>query len=304
MFTGEEELLSGEYTDASTESLQTDIQRFVAILGFCLMAVFALVQALPVTGAKQDMALEDLGRLAAAQEQQLQLLQAENERLRNEVEQFIHEIGHSRVLSRDLKRLREDLMQQRDLIAMLKQEKAVQVADLIAHKKLLEQRDQQIRDLKLKETLLMQSLESMRRSMHAEQPKKRRQAVKLVDAPSGAGLYVAFESDQVFLDLLSSGEISLFIQVVDLERPFQVSLRSNRIDFQPASSGLERDLWELKEHLVPSQIVNAFSGWTNLASRRKMFIVGLSPAIVGQIRGRGTSGSFIIRNGGEVRFSH
>jgi hypothetical protein len=304
MFTGEQDLLSGEYMDASTESLQTDIQRFVAILGFCLMAVFALVQALPVTGAKQDMALKDLGWLAAAQEQQLELLQAENERLRSEAEQFIREIGYSKMLSRDLKRFREDLLQHRDLIAMLKQEKALQTADLMAYKELLGSRDQQIRDLKLRETLLVQSLEDMRRSRHTEQPKKRQQAVKTVDAPAAAGLYVAFESDQVFLDLLSSGEISLFIQVVDLERPFQVILRSNRIDFEPATSGLERDLWELKEHLVPSQIVNAFSGWTNLASRRKMFIVGLSPAIVGQIRGRGGSGSFIIREGGEVRFSH
>ncbi len=304
MFTGEQDLLSGEYMDASTESLQTDIQRFVAILGFCLMAVFALVQALPVTGANQDMALEDLSRLAAAQEQQLELLQAESERLRIEAEQFIREIAHSEILSRDLERLRKDLLRQRDLIATLKQEKAVRTADLMAYKMLLDRREQQIKDLKLKESLLAQSLADMRRSMHLEQPKKRRQAVKRVDALGAAGLYVAFESDQVFLDLLSTGEISLFIQVVDLERPFQVVLRNKRIDFAPASSGLERDLWELKEHLVPSQIVDAFSGWTNLASRRKMFIVGLSPAIGRQIRGQGTSGSFIIRRGGEVIFSH
>jgi cell division protein FtsB len=303
MFTSEQDLLSGEYTDASTESLQTDIQRFVAILGFCLMAVFALVQALPVTGAKQDMALEDLGRLAAAQEQQLERLHAENERLGSEAEQLIRESGFSRMLSRDVRHLRGDLLQQRGLIAMLKQEKAVQAADVMAYRKLLDRRDQQIRDLKQKETLLARSLEDMRRSRHAERPEGRERAVRTADTPAAAGRYVAFESDQVFLDLLSSGEISLFIQVVDLERPFQVTLRSHRVDFEPVSSGLEHDLWELKEHLVPSQIVNAFGRWTNLASRRKMFIVGLSPAIMGQIRGRGTGGSYIIRKGGDVRFS-
>jgi cell division protein FtsB len=297
MFTGEQDLLSGETMDASTESLQTDIQRFVAILGFCLMALFALVQALPVTGAKQDMALKDLRRLAAAQEQQVELLRSENERLRSEAEQLSREIDLSRARSRDLSRLKRDLLRQRDLIAALKEEKADQVVDLIAHKKLLDHRDQQIRDLKQKETRLAQSLEDMRRGS----PVEREQAVK--HAPAATGLYVAFESDQVFLDLLNSQEISLLIQVQDLERPFQVQIKNNRVDFEPASSGLERDLWELKEHLVPSTIVNAFRGWTNLASRRKMFIVGLSPAIGEQIRGKGGNGSFIIRRGGEVRFT-
>ena len=301
MFTSEQDLLSGESMDASTESLQTDIQRFVAILGFCLMALFALVQALPVTGAKQDMALQDLRGLAAAQEQQVERLQSENERLRSEAEQLSREIDLSKALSRDLSRLRKDLLGQRDLIAALKEEKAAQAVDLIAYKKLLDRRDQQIQDLKQKEARLAQSLEGVRRSLPLERPAAREQAVK--PAPAATGLYVAFESDQVFLDLLSLEEISLFIQVLDLDRPFQVHVRSNRIDFEPASSGLDRDLWELKEHLVPSRIVSAFRGWTNLASRQKMFIVGLSPSIGEQIRDKGGSGSFIIRKGGEVRFT-
>ena len=31
-----------------TEALQTDVMRFMAIIGLCLMAVFALVQGIPV----------------------------------------------------------------------------------------------------------------------------------------------------------------------------------------------------------------------------------------------------------------
>jgi hypothetical protein len=301
MFTGEQDLLSGEYMDGSTESLQTDIQRFVAILGFCLMAVFALVQALPVTGAKPDMALEDLSRAAAAQEQRLELLHSENERLRNEAGRLSQEVDLSKNLARDLKRLRTDLQRERNLITALKQEKTVQAADLMAYRKELDRRDRQIKDLKHQETRLVQSLEDVRRSPHAVQLEVREQAPKTADAPA-AGLYVAFESDQVFLDLLSAGEISLFIQVLDLERPFQVLFRNKRIDFKPATSGLERELWELKEPLVPSRIVDAFRTWTTLAARQKMFIVGLSPAIAGPIRSRGAGGNFIIHSGGEVRF--
>ena len=39
MFWREEDPLSSQYVDGESEALQTDIQRFIAILGFCLMAV-------------------------------------------------------------------------------------------------------------------------------------------------------------------------------------------------------------------------------------------------------------------------
>jgi hypothetical protein len=33
-----------------TDALQTDVMRFMAIIGLCLMAVFALVQSIPLQG--------------------------------------------------------------------------------------------------------------------------------------------------------------------------------------------------------------------------------------------------------------
>ena len=42
-------LSSGHGDDAGFEELQTDVMRFMAILAFCLMAVFALVQSMPLT---------------------------------------------------------------------------------------------------------------------------------------------------------------------------------------------------------------------------------------------------------------
>ena len=43
-----------------TDALQTDVMRFMSIIGLCLMAVFALVQGLPVQ--EQEVQLEDLER--------------------------------------------------------------------------------------------------------------------------------------------------------------------------------------------------------------------------------------------------
>ena len=36
-------------SESEIEALQTDVMRFIAILGICLMVIFALVQALPVS---------------------------------------------------------------------------------------------------------------------------------------------------------------------------------------------------------------------------------------------------------------
>ena len=53
---------------AEIEGLQTDIMRFVAILGFCLMAIFALIQSLPTVSSpwRDPENAEQIKRLRAA----------------------------------------------------------------------------------------------------------------------------------------------------------------------------------------------------------------------------------------------
>jgi hypothetical protein len=197
MFWQEESLLSDQYVDVETEVLQTDIQRFVAILGFCLMAVFALVQAIPVTSPEKDTTtLKDL----------------------------VH--------------------------------------------------------------------------------KEKEPRVESITPVEERGLYVAFESDRVFLDLLGSGKIRLFINVMGMKKGFQVVKKGGRLDFRAGGPGNGLDLWEVKENMVPFEILEAFSAWTTLSSREKMLIVGLTPEISRQIRERKVSiGRFIIREGGSVTYN-
>ena len=69
-----------------TDALQTDVMRFMAILGLCLMAVFALVQSLPLQGTDTAAsAVPDRDRLLEAvafQQERAQHLEAELNRLR------------------------------------------------------------------------------------------------------------------------------------------------------------------------------------------------------------------------------
>jgi len=63
-----------------TEALQTDVMRFMAIIGLCLMAIFALVQVIPVQEPGKPAPPSQAARLREeirAQQQQLRMLQAE-----------------------------------------------------------------------------------------------------------------------------------------------------------------------------------------------------------------------------------
>ena len=78
---------SGRYlgaTGSDTDALQTDVMRFMSILGLCLMAVFALVQSIPrqdTEGIRREPEVEKLQHDIRLQQQRAQLLEAQLERL-------------------------------------------------------------------------------------------------------------------------------------------------------------------------------------------------------------------------------
>ncbi len=76
-------------TGSDTDALQTDVMRFMSILGLCLMAVFALVQSIPLqeTGSvRPEPEREKLHRDIAVQQQRARVLQAELDRLTAQIE--------------------------------------------------------------------------------------------------------------------------------------------------------------------------------------------------------------------------
>ena len=69
---------------SDTDALQTDVMRFMSILGLCLMALFALVQSIPLQDTQRtppEPEAEKLHQAVAVQQQRAQLLQAELDRL-------------------------------------------------------------------------------------------------------------------------------------------------------------------------------------------------------------------------------
>ena len=301
MFWQEESLLSDQYVDVETEALQTDIQRFVAILGFCLMAVFALVQAIPVTGPEKDTVISDLSHKVDGQNAELEHLQSENKRLKKEIDQLMRYAGS---LKNELHQAGKLLDQQKEDIDKLAAEQIGQQEDLMGYMKLLLKRDEKIRKLKAEKERVEQILERAVATVKDLVPKENGRRVESITPVEERGLYVAFESDRVFLDMLGSGKIRLFINVMGMKKGFQVVKKGGRLDFRAGGPGNGLDLWEVKENMVPFEILEAFNAWTTLSSREKMLIVGLTPEISRQIRDRKVSiGRFIIREGGSVTYN-
>ena len=69
-------------TGSDTDALQTDVMRFMSILGLCLMAVFALVQSIPLQEkGRTRPELEKLHEAIAFQQERARVLQADLKRL-------------------------------------------------------------------------------------------------------------------------------------------------------------------------------------------------------------------------------
>ena len=68
-------------SDGGDEALQTDVMRFMAILGLCLTAIFALVQSLTLTPADPRPEIQAPGQLR----QEVEILQTEAAALRSEL---------------------------------------------------------------------------------------------------------------------------------------------------------------------------------------------------------------------------
>lgn len=304
MFWQETDIMGSDYSEKENETLHTDILRFLSIIGFCLMAVFALVQAIPVTGMKQEAVIENLDYNANAQGRELEYLKAENKRLYKELSRLIRYERIARSREKELDWTKKELDRQKALIDRLTKQKISEEEGLIEYKRLLSKREKEMGQLKEAKNQveliigdIVTKISDFKGELMAAGP-ARAKTVKQ------KGLYVAFKSDDVFLDLLRADKISLLINVSGMKSGFKVIIRGNIVDFISGAHNADFDPWEIKENMVPAKILDAFKSWTTLSSKEKILTVGLTPEISRQIRDRKvSSGRFIIKEGGVVSYS-
>lgn len=264
MFREDENLLSPEGTELETEMLQTDIQRFLAILAFSLLPIFMLVQAIPVVSQEKEAVIKEYQRPVEAQDRRIIPVREESTPLKNEAPKEVRQEARIEI------RREETQIEQKP--AAGKQEHPMTKPDVIKDI----QRPVAVQD---------------RRTIPV-----REESVPLKkEVPKGEkGLYVAFESDRVFVDLLEDRKVDLLISLPALNQSFRVYRQDGKITFDAGVAMGSLDLWEIREVMVPAEIRDAFRKWTTLASREKMFVVGLPPELSRQIRDRQAQGGRIL----------
>ncbi len=200
------------------EALQTDVMRFVAILGFVLMAIFALVQTLPVGPPDIPPSLEDP-----------ESLQREVERLRQQAQQLS---GELQVLEGVLAQAQQD---EQELVAI--------APLLLQAKSALRDRQQQLGELhrqlqarRISLTELRRDLAVQRRSLSIADKRLAAASAAVDDlqrvipdqaSEAGVGFSLRFASDEALTALVATRSVRVFAMLG--QRTWQLSASAKSI---------------------------------------------------------------------------
>ena len=301
MFGQNDNFLNTYCSTNETEMLQTDIQRFLAILAFCLLPIFMLVQSIPVVSHEKDSVINKLTRRIEEQGLELDRLKKENKTLYADMNRLLEEPEVSERLQPDLKNAMERIEAQRKQIEAMLQVKVAGINDVGELKRQLLERDRKIEQLNRENDQLFE-LERAAKESKSVLGKDRNPKSERATFTEGKGLYVAFESDRIFLDLLESEKIQLFIHVAEAKQTFRVIRANTSTRFESGGPVNDLDLWEIKEIMVPRKILDGFRNWSTISYKKRMFVVGLSSELSRQIRAEEVqAGRLIIGRNGNVK---
>jgi len=258
-----------------TDALQTDVMRFMSIIGLCLMAVFALVQGIPVAEqgeparSTQSAQLAGVRQEISAQQQQLRELQAELRALQAEkgrtqqvvtvvqqqLEQLAGQTQQARAvrarLAVQLEDLERQLEQGHKVLAVIEQESLQQQQDLTELRARLQAAQVQLdRSRKAIETLKHPPWQQ------AAKPVPRPQSSPAPAAkppPARQGFVLRFASDAALDRLVAAGDVKLY--GMSGQRAWQLSVNAGR----PAAAQATFPGWfhEMSAATVPAHYVHS-----------------------------------------------
>lgn len=185
-------------------ALETDIMRFFAIIGFCLMVIFALVQSLSVSSQEKAVTQER----AARQDTRLALktLQVNNQTLQLENLQLQQQLAQR---SESLTQLQSQLQDQWQVLTQREQQltQAQQtIADMQATRKTVAQalKQEQLKQEQIKQEQLKQ--EQIRQAQARQTPEKPQ------STDTATGFSLTFASDAVLQQLVAQKSVQLYAQ--------------------------------------------------------------------------------------------
>ena len=224
--------LSASAAGSDTDALQTDVMRFMSIIGLCLMAVFALVQGIPVQEQGKPAQPVQAARVRQeihAQQQQLRGLRAELRALKSEkdrmqrvltnAQQHLEKLAGQTQQARELRdrldtqleNLDHQLEQARQALVDIEQDSEQQEHNLAELRGRLlntrQQLDQNHDEIAAVKRQLRQKTDQpvIKKQAPAAPPEPRARAI-----PEKQGFTLRFASDAALDRLVTAGGVSLY----------------------------------------------------------------------------------------------
>ena len=308
------------------EILQTDVMRFFAIMCLCLMAIFALVKALPLAPAAErptitepvDLTAEasSLTQQIAALKKKLSAAQSQLNAATAAAKQSSAKAAHAakgekevvarlRMARQELEKISHSLQKARAEINMREVTLAKIVKDIDDKRRVRAGLNAQIEtetlSLKKLHAAVDRAKEKLDRDLHRQQaPQKELSKSPATPEPVRKGFILRFASDAALETLISRGNVNFY--ALAATKAWQLKLNSGSPAFFPVK--LPRKIYEMETATVPVDYVTVFQRQVAVFGRQTpTWGVTLPPQMSASIKGLikdRESGDLVIMPDGEV----
>ncbi|MBW2410974.1 MAG: hypothetical protein JRF72_14335 [Deltaproteobacteria bacterium] len=282
-------LQRGTSLSNDVEMLQTDVMRFFAILALCLMAIFALVKALPMAPSDAEPVLnsttvqpviappDDLRAEAQSLQKQIARLKEMLAEIQTQVNAATaaarqsssqaskaakdEQAAHHRLAEtqRELQSASESLAQTRTDLQnrAAKLDKLLEDIDRKQHKRseLKSQIEAETQKLEALQASLNRTREKISRPASQKQSSpKKPSSTQAAPEPKPKGFTLRFASDAALQELIVRGDVDFF--ALTGKKTWQLHLRTGQPAFSPVES--PRKIYEMESSTVPREYSKAF----------------------------------------------
>ena len=307
----------------AVEMLQTDVMRFFAILCLCLMAIFALVKALPLAQSEQPTIAEpaDLREEVRSLQIQIASMKKKLTQIKTRTQFALRDAEQSAIQARQaaadeqtvINRLQDTQRQLKKATASLDQARnklqtrELKLAGLINE---INQKQQFRSELKAQIKNETQKLENIQTSLdrtdrnvrhhQTQQPADKQRDPIPSESPDPEGYVLRFASDAALQTLIFAGKVKFY--AVAGQQTWQLSLAGSQASF--IASQNPQKIYEMEHATVPPRYLAAFERQVAAFGRSTVTwgvtLPAQTSADIQQIVNSGRGGELVIMPDGKV----
>jgi hypothetical protein len=285
--------------DAQLEiaSLETDIMRFLAILGFCLMIIFALVQSIPVSKSEESLTQgettqQQLKLQTKSQQLELSELMIENMTLKQtltQAETALKALSNSLTSEQQkLKGIEHQLNQKNQKLQDMQATNTKTGAQLNQQKNI-------IKVVKIKQTALKKSAQKSKKNSKANTKENKKTIEKSQkQAKTKKGFSLQFESDDAFKQLVLNKQVTLYVSTGDGYLRYQNG-RYSKV-------AVNQTLYKMNEATVPQTFIKLLKGFEQGNVTWSVALPDITTNELNRLMSEHRQGAIYIGKQGKVRY--